>query len=569
MKRINHGLIVGLAVLFLAAVSFVGCESATEAEVITGPAGKDGTGTPGTPGNPGPVYLSGTQNAEGVQAALNSSAPVVFAGATVSGGVVIIPANKTVTLVGSPAISGAFGLIVQGGLSGNGDIGSGTTVVQTTAIPAKYIGSGAISVVAGVPVSGVIPLSAMSGNAVALVGPINIKTGPTVNGDVAPADVNGKDVFVLGGLTVTNTTTPTSLFVSGNAIVTPALDIDTLAIGGTAQFASTLTNTGGAGFYTFNGTTSIATSLTSGNASGLTIAGTGVVTTPTFTGTHGAIISNTGGVILTGASSVATTKTLTVTGKLIVQGSSVLTLTAGSASTIAVTGTGELLVRDTATTPANTLAFSKATIVAPGAAVSPTFTGSTAVALLGFNTPAVKNITLAPGGTIKTSGSGAVDFGAGAGTKLSGTGTFTNTGSVDLDFKTGHANSGIVSLVAASPTTLALTGTSPKIAVPATATTTGLDLTFTTIDLSNAASGGVITVQHLGVLKLDDATAHIKTATGFATVPVTASGWTTQAGGNTPTVGSNTLTGHGSGTTITGADSLGFKITKAGISVLP
>ncbi|GHV78111.1 hypothetical protein AGMMS49942_29320 [Spirochaetia bacterium] len=98
MKRFNHGLIVGLAVLLLAAVTFVGCENPEAADGLPGAPGKDGTnGNNGNNGKDfnGVVIVSAT----GIQAALDVNPYVVFAGTAISGDLTI-PAGRTLEIAG-------------------------------------------------------------------------------------------------------------------------------------------------------------------------------------------------------------------------------------------------------------------------------------------------------------------------------------------------------------------------------------------------------------------------------------------------------------------------------------
>ncbi|GHV76904.1 hypothetical protein AGMMS49942_17250 [Spirochaetia bacterium] len=143
MKRINHGLIVGLAVLLLAAVTFVGCENPEAADGLPGAPGKDGTnGTNGT----------GTKGADGKDAVWAPPASIPVAedasdivylwekGATaVSAGVLpgnnIIPTGKTLYFEQpSAATTLAKDLIVDGTLIVYGDNTNGIVTAATGVI---------------------------------------------------------------------------------------------------------------------------------------------------------------------------------------------------------------------------------------------------------------------------------------------------------------------------------------------------------------------------------------------------------------------------------------------------
>jgi hypothetical protein len=91
MKK--RSLIFGVAAFVCAASIFSGCESPTD-------------GSSGAAGAAGPIYLTGPYSSEVIQYALDSDAPVVFAGVEQSdGGTLIVPAGKGVTLIGDKAYS--------------------------------------------------------------------------------------------------------------------------------------------------------------------------------------------------------------------------------------------------------------------------------------------------------------------------------------------------------------------------------------------------------------------------------------------------------------------------------
>ncbi|GHV78110.1 hypothetical protein AGMMS49942_29310 [Spirochaetia bacterium] len=339
MKRFNHGLIVGLAVLLLAAVSFIGCESPTEAEVVTGPAGPAGTaGTPGTgtPGNSGSIYLSGALTTEAVQIALNSAAPVVFDGVDVDN-LLVIPEGKTVTLVGNPAIRPATGgglvLVVAGTVNGQGYIAGGNTgttqVIHKAAFDTKYLAAGTTHLVALAPSGGLIPADAIIDNDAAILGPITVKAAGTAAGEVAVAGLTSKTVYVIGNAQLDTAVTATALNVSGNVTTGVPFTASTtpLNVGGNLNITAATTNAGtGAIAVGRNLTATGALSLAVG-ASGLTVNGT---------------TSIPGGFALTGSTPKATFNGTTNIGG---------TINLGALSTIAGTGAVTL-----ATAPAATAA---------------------------------------------------------------------------------------------------------------------------------------------------------------------------------------------------------------------
>ncbi|GHV76630.1 hypothetical protein AGMMS49942_14510 [Spirochaetia bacterium] len=191
MKRINHGLIVGLAVLLLAAVSFVGCENV---EGTIGPAGADGAkGDAGdsVKGNPGKDYVppafappasvpvAATWTLAEYYLVAKNLPAVVYSGAA-EGTIAnrYIPAGKTVYLA-------------AGTLAG----------IITLADTAHLVVYGGAVVVPGAATIGIL------GEATdpTTVGKITVETGGSITTDSASANaVSVKEIVLNGGnLTIT------------------------------------------------------------------------------------------------------------------------------------------------------------------------------------------------------------------------------------------------------------------------------------------------------------------------------------------------------------------------------
>jgi hypothetical protein len=201
-------------------LSFLGCESATD-------------GSAGSPGAPGTVILSGEVTAEGIQYAIDSVAPVVFAGVVQSDdGFISIPANKGVTLVGGAAYS------VKNGVNAQLLLNSSSINAASTGKIAK--GSGTLLIVAPADVlasaniaSDVTSTAALqqggdtidvNGSNIAVQGNnITIGGAETSATNITVTDLAAKSLYVVGNLTVDAAITGAAkIFVVGDATVSAA-----------------------------------------------------------------------------------------------------------------------------------------------------------------------------------------------------------------------------------------------------------------------------------------------------------------------------------------------------------
>ncbi|GHV76787.1 hypothetical protein AGMMS49942_16080 [Spirochaetia bacterium] len=213
MKRINHGLIVGLAVLLLAALSFVGCESPTEAEVVTGPAGKDGTGTPGTPGAKGadaPGFITSGASSATILYALAHNPVVVLDTvtivSTVGQEVIRVPTGKTLKLVGVNALAADTILDASKGTldisqATSIDFGSGGAIIVANTTVAA-----AVSAVPNSNAPVIVPLVAVSALATSTL-PVAVENitlaaaTDLTTGKLAAASLTGSTLYVTGTAT--------------------------------------------------------------------------------------------------------------------------------------------------------------------------------------------------------------------------------------------------------------------------------------------------------------------------------------------------------------------------------
>jgi filamentous hemagglutinin len=329
--------LTGLTVILLSmGLILVGCE---------GPTGADGAGGGGSAG---PIYLSGPQEQTGIEAALASGAPLTFAGVTVTASTPLV-IDRSVTLVGSPAIA-VTGTVVANGdyLGGTGTI-TATTVVGPAATLAKVSSGNKVAPIAG--------------GTAAVIGAVEILTSGTAAGELTASTVPA-DLFVFGDVTVTNAVT-TNLTVQGKvtqatgAVVTGAVTTSgdfTSAVTGSAAVSGVLTVGGNATFSGVEASTSanlltvggnlVATGATTSFTAGGALAITGTssfgkdvdltAVNATFTGgvtfAAGTITINSGDtLVLTGGNLVAPAGTAVVTASdALVLGSGTLTVGATS-----------------------------------------------------------------------------------------------------------------------------------------------------------------------------------------------------------------------------------------------
>jgi hypothetical protein len=222
MKR--KSLLFGLLAVLSAVLIFTGC--ANPADGSDGAPG--GTGGTGEKGADGPSYLSGPHTTAGIQDAIDSGVPVVFAGVVQSdSGVVTIPAGRNVKLVGDAAYSVITSktatLIV-----------TDSTAILPTSTGKIAKGAGDLTVVAPQSVlsasvaSDVIPVTIYNSfeeiegtpTTLALAGPVEIVSSGTSSGKTIKAGdlstVTGQ-LYVVGELTVSADLTITPLYVTGKA----------------------------------------------------------------------------------------------------------------------------------------------------------------------------------------------------------------------------------------------------------------------------------------------------------------------------------------------------------------
>ncbi|MDR3357238.1 MAG: hypothetical protein LBO04_08670 [Spirochaetaceae bacterium] len=464
MKK--QGLILGFAAaLFGAAFILTGCESPTD----------------GSAGAAGTIYLSGNLTGEGIQDALDSGAPVVFAGVTQTNDFVIVPAGRGVKLVGDAAFTvGANATLVledAGSVAGDGKISSSGTVIAPSDLAGKvpsgtvfykaigdiestdtYVAvKGGLTIGAGDDELAISKLAALTD--LYVIGDLTLKSAlsgtPTiaVKGNVTVSETQGLGVnwIITGDLTATKTpTTGGALKVGGTATFTEALSATTLDVVGAATFGGAATFDGAA---TFNDDVTL-----SADAAVLTLNGAVTLKSDKSVkaGSNTVLSASGADVVLTPAADGATL-TPDTANKKITLGAQNLTLTSGklevpAASTLAV-DTGKTLT-------AGKLALGAGSWKASGAAAlietDKLTLGSDAAAAFGNDD-----------GTAAT----ALIGGAAA------TNTFTATGDVVTLAQAGNA----LSITGAAAAAKLATGATAGIKVKA-----GLTITTATVDISTA-----------------------------------------------------------------------------------
>ncbi|GHV76807.1 hypothetical protein AGMMS49942_16280 [Spirochaetia bacterium] len=511
MKRINHGLIVGLAVLLLAALSFIGCESPTEAEVVVGPPGKDGTGTPGTPGtpgNPGRVYLEGTYTSAAIQAAIDSGAPLTFTKVIQSeAAVIVIPPGRNVNLIGPAAITvfgsgdpSDDGILVIGAvtsITGNGTIVGSAVDAIVVAPESVYVDTA--SVVKYTIVDSMAAVATAPAATVAYAGNRKFVAAATTTAGEITVPAAAIDVFIIGDLDATVASTSTNIHVLGNlttSVTGAPVTGGTLNVKGNATFSGAVASVGGAA--TIGGTLN-ATGATSFTATG----GVTVNGAATFNGTFAGGASTFNGPVafkgdITQTAALDFNDTVTITngkkitvggavaitlknGKAIRNTSGVDLLKAGLSAPVVLTGTStEVLTFNAADLTVTTAGFAVTSgelIVAKKLDVS----GSGVVATVSSNA----KLTLAKDAVLAT-GSGSVVAGQ---TTFNTAGTWTaKNQAISISPATNVTT--IASVAAGGELTAAGT---PKITQAGAASTNLIINPGTTIDLGgNAAAVGTI-----------------------------------------------------------------------------
>jgi hypothetical protein len=380
-------LVVGMAAILGASLVFLGCESAT--------------GSDGSAGAPGPIYLSGPQTTAGIQAAIDSGAPLVFAGVTQSNaGTVIIPAGRNVELVGTAAYTtmGTTGggiLIVEdvSSVTGTGVLVSGAATSLVIAPPEVSTGTTNSGVV--VPLQdGSEPIAPAAKFAVK--GPVTISGSQASATNILATGFNASDeLYVIGDVEVSSAIsagTPT-ITVTGNATVKttdqtaavvwdikgdldaqklPTTGAGTITVGGDATFAEAVA--GIAGTIDIGDNAEFKDALTTG-AGKLTVSGDLEVT--------GAATIGAGGAEIAGNATFSDTLGTTASGTVVVSGN----LNVDKAATLneALTVHGRAEFKDTLTcATATTATFNGPTTIAD------TVTASTALAIAGTGAVTLK-----------------------------------------------------------------------------------------------------------------------------------------------------------------------------------
>jgi hypothetical protein len=211
----NYRIFVGILALALV-FGFAACE---------GPVGPAGSGTPGV-GTSGTTYLAGTQDTAVIQHAIDAGGPLVLAAVTQGDtDTLIIPAGRGVKILGA-FTTDTGGVLVIGDASsvdltqGNVVSDTGNILITSQALidAGKLGGSGTLLpyAIASSITDGTIPVTATAGGATALYGNVNVKTAGAAPGEISVSEFSGKNVFILGNLTVTNAVTATSVNVLGS-----------------------------------------------------------------------------------------------------------------------------------------------------------------------------------------------------------------------------------------------------------------------------------------------------------------------------------------------------------------
>jgi hypothetical protein len=534
MKR--KSLLFGLLAVLSAVLIFTGC--ANPADGSDGAPGAAGEGTPGVEGPAGPSYFSGPHTTAGIQDAIDSGAPVVFAGVTQNdAGTVIIPAGRNVKLVGTAAYTTADGgaLVVEAlsSVTGSGTLvasnNSGSHVIVPAGVSASANGSGVVARIQDgsedikpdtvFAVKGPVTIS---GTATSTTNVLNTELTGTlyVLGDVevkaaitGKLNATGKATFntapqtALAGLIAGSVESSVAITGASNADITVTGELKT-----TATAAVTLAGTGALDA----GSLDLAGNLTTGTGA-VTVKGASVL---------GGNVSRTSGAYSFGGDvTIANSKTITLTstdkvtlknGAAIKVGSDTV-LSAPNGDVVITPVTGAVL---TATEATKKIAVGTAGIA---------FTGTLAVS--GELEANAKDITVTSekgilainaGGKVTTKGAvdaGAIILGGSTnGVTLTGAGSWTAGGSTvyltqtDTDkatiYKTGTAAATLNAVAGGTPTITVLAGS-----VAANVLTLGPGVTID-VKGTNAAKVGAVVLtgdSKVGTLKLVDATSKVIT----------------------------------------------------------
>ena len=208
----KKSLIFWFAAATCAAWILVGCESPTNGES-------------GAAGAPGTIYLSGAQTTAGIQDAIDSGAPLVFAGvAQYDNGTVTIPAGRGVKLVGDDAYTvadNAAAFLILGDASsvtgtGGIDAQSNGNVIGPQAVLDASVTGGNKLVYQTIGTGGELTFT---GGKAAVNGNVTIGAAGAA-GTITPTTLAGNTLYVVGDLTVGVALTGTAtLNVLGDATV--------------------------------------------------------------------------------------------------------------------------------------------------------------------------------------------------------------------------------------------------------------------------------------------------------------------------------------------------------------
>jgi hypothetical protein len=470
------------------ALVFLGCES---------PAG----GSSGAAGAPGTIYLSGSQTSEGIQAAIDSGAPLVFAGVEQSDtGQVFIPAGRGVTLIGAAAYTvdnNAQAVLVlanAASVAGTGNIvPQAGTVIGPTGAPGVNVAfttpaaDGTVTFTAnkaalsgnytiGDGTGGTIKAASLTASdQLAVVGNLTVSTAfgaaatVTVFGDATVSVDIGQasDIYVFGDASVTVAqTAAVELTVKGDltASEAPTAAAGTIDVGGDATFAKAVS--GITGTINVDGAAAFSAALTTG----------GALTAGSLDVTGAASLG--GNITVKGGATFASTVTNTAAAELIVGGATTITgvLTTGTGGlTIAGEGAVSLTAKPVSTTAALIVSNTGGVTLAAGIAVSTA--GGLTVSGDGAK------VIIPDGQAIAITGSGTALFGTTLVT-LSGVGDWTATKAITI---TGDSTTSVKITSAEAEAKFASTGTAPKITLAAS---TALDIGATvTLDLGGTANG--------------------------------------------------------------------------------
>jgi hypothetical protein len=329
MKKTLRLLTVMILVIMAGSLVMLGC--ANPADGAAGQPGKAGEG--GEKGTDGPTYLPPSVTTAAIQDAIDSGVLVVFAGVTQSdAGTVIIRANNKVKLVGAAAYTvnddAAAFLIIEDAssfISGTGGIvtqAAGTVIADQAVLDARVTGTGKLAYQT-IGEGGIVGASP-----VAIKGDVSITDTGATGTAIKASELSGKELYVVGDLTVSTAVTATAINVIGD--VTAA-----------AKITAKLNVTGKA---TFTAAQDALTGLTAGS----------VESSVTITGGTNANITVTGELKTTGTANVKLLGTGTLTA-----GSLDLAkdLTVGAVATDAVTVKGEARIAGVVTNGAAASVF--------------------------------------------------------------------------------------------------------------------------------------------------------------------------------------------------------------------